>query len=341
MIPQIDIASLFCAASAARDAADAAIMAAAAGAGFMSVTGLPETVPIDRDRRQDLLRIFSLPVAESRKLWRQKFDRTRPNVYRGWFPVQDAAVSYKDGIDIGPDIAYGPAVVDGSDPLREATPLPDERLLPGWRAAAAEYYRGLEQTGQVLMRAIARGLGLDQHAFDDAFTGGVSTLRLIHYPLRSERSLAGIAEAELWVTDKGKRRHLVGGAHVDSGLMTLLAQDGVEGLQARAADGTWTDVPATEGTLAVNFGKLLDRWTGGRIKATEHRVIGTGRARCSIPFFYEPRVDAEIMPLPLPGIESFTPFLYGDYLWATATKFVEFRGLDALRKPRGAKVDAA
>lgn len=82
---------------------------------------------------------------------------------------------------------------------------------------------------------------------------------------------------------------------------------------------------------------MLDRWTGGEIKATEHRVIGTEQPRFSIPFFYEPRVDAEIAPLPLPNMAPFEPFLYGDYLWETITKFVEFHGMEKLRSPRRAK----
>ena len=42
-----------------------------------------------------------------------------------------------------------------------------------------------------------------------------------------------------------------------------------------------------------------------------------------------------IAPLPLAGIEPFQLFLYGDHLWATTTRFVEFQGLENLRRPRG------
>jgi isopenicillin N synthase-like dioxygenase len=62
-------------------------------------------------------------------------------------------------------------------------------------------------------------------------------------------------------------------------------------------------------------------------------VIGYGRERKSIPFFYEPRANAEFRPLPLGWAGSFEPFFYGDYLWAATTKFVEFKGLEGLRKP--------
>jgi hypothetical protein len=42
---------------------------------------------------------------------------------------------------------------------------------------------------------------------------------------------------------------------------------------------------------------------------------------------------AEHRPLPSDSAGSFEPFFYGDYLWATTTKFVEFKGLEGLRKP--------
>ena len=53
--------------------------------------------------------------------------------------------------------------------------------------------------------------------------------------------------------------------HVDSGLLTILAQCGVGGLQALAQDGSWCSVPVCDDGLAVNFGGLMELWTGGRI----------------------------------------------------------------------------
>jgi isopenicillin N synthase-like dioxygenase len=182
------------------------------------------------------------------------------------------------------------------------------------------------------MRSIARSLHLAETTFDATFRGGISTLRLIHYPQRPDASFAGADPTKVWVEHQGQRRYTIAGAHIDSGFVTLLAQDGVEGLQARTADRSWVDVPPSEGTLAVNFGGLLERWTSHKIKATEHRVLGPGRERFSIPFFYEPRVDAVIAPLPMSGSE-FTPFRYGDHLWEASTKFIEFKGLENARKP--------
>jgi isopenicillin N synthase-like dioxygenase len=332
-IPIVDIGPLFGGPSRERTLVDQAIMAAAAASGFMVVRGPASDVPAGRAVRADLLRLFQLPAAETRKLWRQKFDPAHPNVYRGWFPLQTGFLTAKEGIDLGGDVLYGAAVVRDDDPLREATPLPPAQLLPGWRESVAAYYRDMEKMSQALMRAIARGLALDQQYFDQAFDRGLSTLRLLRYPLRADLEQTALSDPSVWVNHNGGRFYVNGAPHVDSGFLTLLAQDGVSGLQARHRDGTWLDVPPIEDGLAVNFGKVLERWCGGRIKATEHRVIGTGRERMSIPFFYEARADAQIRPLPLDDAASFEPFLYGNYLWATTTQFVEFKGMESLRKP--------
>jgi len=211
-----------------------------------------------------------------------------------------------------------------------------KHLLPGWDEAAAVYYRDMERTGHALMRSIARGLGLPETVFDAAFERGISTLRLLHYPLRTPESLAGASD-ETYVRHNGEDLYMLARPHVDSGFVTLLAQDGVEGLQAQAPGGHWLDVPPIEGTLAVNFGKLLARWTGGRIRATVHRVVGKNRARHSVPFFYEPGVDAVIQPLPIEGAQAFEPVSYGDHLWQATTGFIEQAGIAHLRTARGVR----
>ena len=258
-IPLIDISPLFGGPSRERTLTDQAIMAAAATPGFMVVRGLASDVPAGGAVRADLLRLFQLPAAETRKLWRQKFDPTNPNVYRGWFPLQTGFLTAKEGIDMGADVLHGAAVVRGDDPLREATPLPPANALPGWRESVAAYYRGMEKVSQALMRAIARGLALDQHFFDQAFDRGLSTLRLLRYPLRADAEQTAQSDPSVWVDHNGGRFYVNGAPHVDSGFLTLLAQDGVPGLQARHRDGTWLDVPPIDEGLAVNFGKALER----------------------------------------------------------------------------------
>lgn len=334
-IPEIDVTPLFGPPGQARADADAAIAHAAQGMGFLLIRGQPAGVSIS-----DLLRIFELPQEVTRRLWRQKFAPDQANIYRGWFPLQNGHATYKEGFDAGPDLAHGPGRVRAGDPLCEATPLPPAHLLPGWQAGMARYYRDMEAIGEALLRSIARGLRQPEDSFAGAFEDGISTLRLLHYPVRPPESFEGANADEIWTESEGRRVPLVGKAHIDSGFVTLLAQHGISGLQAVDLEGKWVDVPPRDGTLVINFGKLLERWTGGRIRATRHRVIGReGVPRYSVPFFYEPRVDAEIVPLP--GLEpGFAPFRYGDHLWSAMMRFVEFEGLDHLRPARVGRVGA-
>jgi isopenicillin N synthase-like dioxygenase len=144
--------------------------------------------------------------------------------------------------------------------------------------------------------------------------------RVFHYP-----ALADNADADEWGV----------GEHTDYGLLTLLAQDGLGGLQVRSPSGDWIDVPAEPGVLVCNIGDMLDRLTEGRYRSTPHRVRNTsGRGRLSFPYFFDPSWDAEVTPLPLddtPPTDDATSRWdgtsvhawtgrYGDYLAAKVAK---------------------
>lgn len=330
MLPVIDIAPLFGPEGASRDEADAKIMALAANPGFLQITGFPSARLIAPANRARLKSIFDVPEAAKRRMMRVNFNPANANVYRGWYPLQPGVRSYKEGIDIGPDVARETEPTD--DPLREATPLPTEAEAPGWRAAAAEYYLLMETIGAALLRSIARGLGVAEDHFQPLFENGVSSFRLAYYPRRTPDSFGGQDPKLAEVQHEGEALHLSGAAHIDSGFVTLLAQDGVPGLQVEVS-GEWIDAPPRDDALVVNFGKLLETWTGGAIRATRHRVVSRGEPRYSIPFFYEPA--AEVIIHPLPGRSDFAPFSYGDFLWDATTKFVEQEAVRHLRPPRG------
>ena len=67
-------------------------------------------------------------------------------------------------------------------------------------------------------------------------------------------------------------------------------------------DGGWFDVPPVEGTFVVNIGELLEVATDGYLRATRHRVVSPapGTERLSIPFFFNPSLDAEVPRIDLP-----------------------------------------
>jgi len=311
MIPVIPVAEVL----AGR--ADAALVEGGRRSGFLTLSGLDQALALAEPRRA-MLGFFGQDEAGKREVLRNKYDPARPNVYRGFFPCEPEKGGLVEGIDLGPDLTDPARCGDGADPLTEPTPLPS---LPGWREAAAAYYTALEGLGRALVAGLVRGLGGDPDRAVGLFDGSISTLRMLHYPAR----VAAVLPDDRAVATPAGTRWVMTKPHTDSGFVTLLWQDGAGGLQAQGPDGAWIDVPPAEGGLVVNFGQMLNDWTGGRIRATPHRVLGGLAERFSVPFFFEPAVDAVVAPLfPDEGGET---FVYGDFLWARMVSFTNFHGV--------------
>jgi isopenicillin N synthase-like dioxygenase len=105
--------------------------------------------------------------------------------------------------------------------------------------------------------------------------------------------------------------------------VTLLLADSTKGaLQVQLKDGSWINADPIHGAFVVNIGDMIERWTNGEWKSTNHRVIHrSSNFRVSVPFFFEPNFDAEIKPLAkcierTGGQAKFDPIIYGDHLSA-------------------------
>lgn len=143
------------------------------------------------------------------------------------------------------------------------------------------YYADACGVAMRVLRAIAVALGRDADSFDTAFDTPMALLRGNYYPQRP-----------VWAGEKDFGI----GAHTDYGCLTLLATDGTAGLEVRMPDGTWEKVEAAPGTFIINFGEMLEFWTSGRVKATEHRVVGGAHERISVPLFFNPSYDTNVAP---------------------------------------------
>ncbi len=106
-------------------------------------------------------------------------------------------------------------------------------------------------------------------------------LRVLHYP-----PLSGDEEPEA----------IRAAAHEDINLLTILPAANEPGLQVKAKDGSWLDVPCDFGNLIVNIGDMLQEASGHYFPSTTHRVVNPENAdmtksRISLPLFLHPRPD--------------------------------------------------
>ncbi len=202
---------------------------------------------------------------------------------------------------------------------RCAGPTTGRRFMPALQPALYGYFKEVGACGADLLRAVALSLGLDETFFAARYTKPLQRTQIIYYPPQpptSEEEQFGVAP------------------HSDYGCITLLWQDDNGGLQVRSLDKKrWVDARPISGTLVVNVGDLLARWTNGRFASTVHRVINaSGRERFSIATFFDPDFATVVDPRDLGGGEPdrrYEPVRAGDYILARFDEAFGYRKKDA------------
>lgn len=155
--------------------------------------------------------------------------------------------------------------------------------------------------------------GLERDFFDVKFTDDpFAQLAMFHYPPHPVSKNS----PEVWGV----------GRHTDYGMLTILLQDDVGGLQVETKDGLWIDVPPVPGSFVVNIGDMMEIWTSGAFKAAPHRVkVSPTKHRLSVAMFFDPGFDCVISPIPLDKtliplektvakLSLEFPIHYGDYV---------------------------
>jgi isopenicillin N synthase-like dioxygenase len=137
----------------------------------------------------------------------------------------------------------------------------EEGAVTGFKESMLNFFDKCKATHVEVMRAIAVGMGLDEAFFDNFVDVGDNTLRLLHYPE---------VKADIFKINPGQVR---AGEHSDYGSITLLFQDNRGGLQVKSPTGQFVNATPIEGTVVVNAGDLLARWSNDTIKSTIHRVV--------------------------------------------------------------------
>jgi isopenicillin N synthase-like dioxygenase len=283
-LPVIDIASL---SGGAGDLAriGAALDRACSEFGFFYVTGHGIDPALSARMIALARNFFALPLAQKLAIAMAHGGRA----WRGYFPVDGELTSgrpdRKEGIYFGTELGPDDPHVRAGVPLHGMNLFPP---LPGFRETLLTYMDKVTAVGQLLLRGIAVGLGLGPEYFLDRYTRDPTVLfRIFNYP----PSTASAHDNEMGV-----------GEHSDYGLLTLLRQDEVGGLEVWHEDG-WLPAPPVRDSFVCNVGDMLERLTAGRYVSALHRVRNvSAHDRISMPLFLDPSFDAVLAP-----IEALTP----------------------------------
>ena len=164
-------------------------------------------------------------------------------------------------------------------------------------------YKKKQDTCQQILTLIAESLDLAPDFFTKEHFSDKhrSILRVTRYPaLKACTSARGAGVSRI-------------SPHQDIGTITLLSQDmcgGLEVLERKAegcggcdgGEGHWLAVPPEAGSMVVNIGNLLMRWTNYSYRSSVHRVVSTPNSddeeRISVIFFANPNDKSVVQPVP-------------------------------------------
>jgi isopenicillin N synthase-like dioxygenase len=156
-----------------------------------------------------------------------------------------------------------------------------ERLL--------DFHAKCNDLGFNILKSLIQGLDVEGclNIEKEFYNGDCTILRLLHYPP---------------IPDDHPFTRLRCGEHTDYGVLTLLFQDSVGGLEIKNKEMIWQSVPYVKDTILVNLGDCTELWTRGYLTATPHRVVNTieedkaALSRYSTAFFFEPDMSCELKP---------------------------------------------
>ena len=261
--------------------------------------GMPDEVI--RDAHAKAVAFFHLPLSE--KLKSKPKESVRGFNAIGRTKMQYAEEpDYKEYYQIGLELPHDDPAVLAGQPMRGPNQWPDG--VPGFREAFELYYDEIGRCGQRLLRGVALSLGVAEDFFVGKYDKPLQRTQAIYYPphpARHEGELFGVAP------------------HTDYGCITILWQDEVGGLEVLDRQGRWVSAPPVPGTLVINIGDLLQRWSNDRYLSNQHRVSNrSGRERLSIATFYDPdyvaMVDPRDLNLPAGVPVRHAPVSAGDYI---------------------------
>jgi len=303
-IPVIDIEPLINGSDPAGVAK--ALHAASQDLGFIYVRGHGIADSIIHAARSQALDFFRREPADKQSVQINKR-------HRGWLASGGAKMHDDAMADLKESFVWGSlsqsARSEEEHPLRGANQWPAG--MSDFQKAAAAWFNSAQTIAMHLMRGFAIGLQLPEGFFLQSTDRPLTRASMVYYPAQTARP------GQFGV-----------GPHTDFGVLTILSQDEVGGLQVRMNNGQWVHAPPIEGTLVVNVADLLSRWTAGQYVSTPHRVLNeSGRERLSLVLAYDPNPETMIDARQVVGhsVETDAPISCGDYLMWRFNKAFNYR----------------
>ena len=321
-VPVVDVAPL-------RDRTDSAsvgaeLARAATEVGFLYVRNHGVDAGLVERARRTALEFFRLPGEAKREAGTNRFHHgyLKPGSTKMYDDARlDLKESFNWGIELDIESGGDPNGAPGRGPHADATPAnpllgPNvwPAAMPELKASVYPYFEAASACAEDLLRGFALGAGLDAEHFIRLRDRPVSRGSLQYYPPQPE----GAEEDQFGVAP-----------HTDFGVLTVLCQDQIGGLQIQRRNGEWVAMPPIPGTLVVNIGDLLERWSNRRYHSTVHRVINSsGRERLSLVLAYDPNFETLVDPRAFcaQGEEPHDePITCGDYLLWRFRKAFSYR----------------
>lgn len=258
---------------------------------------IDHNVPVDllNDAYSRAVELFALPEAEKRRY---------VGGLRGYTPFGTEHAKDNPTPDLKEFWQIGHEPLPGAAPNPFSAPNVWPERPSNFRAVFERLFAALNDTGCLLLEALAPTLDLPPDYFEPLVRRGDSVLRVLHYPPIG-------ADAD--------PRAVRSAAHEDINLLTILVAARGAGLELLDRDGAWLPIITETNALVVDSGDMMARLTNNLIPATTHRVVNgadTHLSRYSMPFFMHPTADTSLAALPscIGSGALYPPITAGDYL---------------------------
>ncbi|XP_039163060.1 1-aminocyclopropane-1-carboxylate oxidase homolog 4-like [Eucalyptus grandis] len=261
-IPTIDLS---CRDSFRRPSVVAEVGRAACELGFFQVVnyGVPTEV---LDRTIAAMKAFhEQPIETKARIYRREME-TSVSFFSNFDLFHSKAASWRDTLQI----MLGPKLADV------------EEIPEVCRNEVLEWNQQVQRLGSLLLGLLSEGLGLSADKLQELACLETRVMVGHYYPYCPQLDLTvGLM------------------SHTDPGVITLVLQDQIGGLQVKHGD-EWVDVAPIPGALVVNIGDTLQIMSNDKYKSVDHRVLANPNR--------EPRVSIAVLYYPSNHENEFGPF---------------------------------